>query len=210
MRRDFGPCESRSPPTSHLLHLRWVLQGIAEHNIKTAEKQAFFVALRRLAGAHGRFPDSMKITKNIMISDKILASGGFSDVRTGMYMGRLVAVKTMRAAEQDDYLRLRKVGIDDTLSSTLDAILTTFLQRFCKEAVLWNTLSHPNVLKLAGVLGGMDKGQFVTVSEWMMHGNIMQYTRKDNVNRLELVCSFTPPLLPSLKWSNSCTGHLRV
>ena len=199
MRRDFGPCESRSPSTSHLLHLRWVLQGIAEHNLKTAEKQAFFVVLRRLAGIHERLPDSMMITKNIMISDKILASSGFADVRTGMYMGHLVAVKTMRVAEWDDYLRLRKVGVDDILSSTLDAILTTFLQRFCKEAVLWNTLSHPNVLKLAGVLGGMDQGRFATVSEWMMHGNIMQYTRKDHVNRLELVCSFTSSTTPFIK-----------
>ena len=67
------------------------------------------------------------------------------------------------------------------------------LQQFCKEVVLWNTLSHPNVLKLVGVWGDMGKGQFVTVSEWMEHGNIIQYIGKNHVNRLELVRGLTFP-----------------
>jgi hypothetical protein len=52
-------------------------------------------------------------------------------------------------------------------------------------------LSHPNVLKLVGVHGDMDKGHFITVSEWMAHGNIMQFIGKNPVNRLELVRGFT-------------------
>ena len=60
-------------------------------------------------------------------------------------------------------------------------------QQFCKEAILWNSLSHPNVLKLVGVLGDMEQYQFATVSEWMVHGNIMEYIRKNDTNRLELV-----------------------
>ncbi|KAF9641863.1 kinase-like protein, partial [Thelephora ganbajun] len=60
-------------------------------------------------------------------------------------------------------------------------------QQFCKETVLWNTLYHPNVLKLFGVWGDMEKGQFVTVSEWMTHGNIMEYIRNNHANRLELL-----------------------
>jgi len=71
----------------------------------------------------------------------------------------------------------------------LGVILTT-LQQFCKEVVLWNTLSHPNVLKLVGVQGDMDKGHFITISEWMAHGNAMEYIRKNHVNRLELVRGF--------------------
>ena len=64
-------------------------------------------------------------------------------------------------------------------------------QRFCKEVVLWSTLSHPNVLGLAGVHGDMGAGEFVTVSEWMEHGNIMQYVKRNRgANRLELVCDF--------------------
>ena len=42
-------------------------------------------------------------------------------------------------------------------------------------------------MKLVGVVGDMEKYQFATVSEWMEHGNIMEYIRKNDTNRLELV-----------------------
>ena len=135
----------------------------------------------------------MIITEKIEVSDGILASGGFADVRCGKYMGRLVAVKTMRVAEHGDFLKVRKVSIDEIFRVAWNAasILIIILQRFCKEVVLWNTLSHPNILKLVGVQGDMGKGQFVTVSEWMAHGNIMGYIKKNRTNRLELVRNFT-------------------
>ena len=60
-------------------------------------------------------------------------------------------------------------------------------QQFCKEVILWNSLSHPNVLKFVGVLGGIDQYQFATVSEWMAHGNIMEYIKKNAANRLKFV-----------------------
>jgi hypothetical protein len=63
-----------------------------------------------LAGHCGRLPDSVIITENIEVSDKILASGGFADVRCGRYMGHLVAVKTLRVAVRDDLLRIREVS----------------------------------------------------------------------------------------------------
>jgi serine/threonine-protein kinase TNNI3K len=153
--------------------------------------------LRRLAGCYGRLPDSKTITGEIEVSDKILASGGFADVRCGIYMGHFVAVKTMRVAVLDDFTRIRKVSINNILSATRDAVSIIFLQRFCKEVVLWSTLSHPNVLKLVGVQGDMEKGQFTTVSEWMVHGNIMEYINNNHVNRLELVRGFTFPATPS-------------
>jgi len=50
--------------------------------------------------------------EKIEVEDRILASGGFADVRCGRYMGHLVAVKTLRVAEQDDFAKIRKVGIN--------------------------------------------------------------------------------------------------
>jgi serine/threonine protein kinase len=137
----------------------------------------------------------MMITEKIEVEEKILASGGFADVRRGTYMGHLVAVKTLRVAEKDDFLKIRKVSINGNFPVTWDAVLTT-LQQFCKEAILWKTVSHPNILNFAGVQGDMEKGQFVTVSEWMEHGNIMEYIKKNHVNRLELVRDFTSPTTP--------------
>ena len=130
----------------------------------------------------------MIIADKIEVEDVILASGGFSDVRRGKYRGHIVAVRTLRVTVlQGNVLNLRKVNANDIFSVT---VLTAPLQQFCQEVVLWNTLSHPNVLKLAGVQGDMKIGQFITVSEWMKHGNIMDYIKDNHVNRLGLVRFF--------------------
>ena len=71
------------------------------------------------------------------------------------------------------------------------------LQRFYKEVILWETLSHPNILKLVGVQEDTGKRQFITVSEWMKHGNIMEYIKNNHANRLELVRDFTFPTASS-------------
>ena len=56
----------------------------------------------------------MIITDKIDVDDKILASGGFTDVRCAKYMGELVAVKTIRidVAALDDPRKIRKVSIN--------------------------------------------------------------------------------------------------
>ena len=57
----------------------------------------------------------------------------------------------------------------------------------------------------------MDKGQFITVSEWTAHGNVMEYTGKNHINRLELARGFAVSLIPLLKYDkNSCMGRLRA
>lgn len=88
------------------------------HDLRTAEKQAFFVTLRRLAGRYGRLPDSMIIAEDIEVSDQILASGGFADVRRGRYKGHHVAVKAVRITEGDDILKIRKVRTKDLFAVT--------------------------------------------------------------------------------------------
>ena len=150
------------------------------------------------------------ITEKIEVEDRVLASGGFADVRRGKYMGYLVAVKTLRVAETDDFTKIRKVRIRNILSAPREAVPTTLPQQFCKEAILWGTVSHPNVLKLVGVQGDMARGQFVAVSEWMAHGNIIDFIRNNPANRLELVCDSTIPATSFTKHDNSCTGQPRA
>ena len=135
----------------------------------------------------------MVITEEIKVRDETVASGGSVDIRIGTYKGHLVAVRTTRLAKWDDVLKIRKVSVNIIFSAAWNAVMTILPQLFCKEVVLWSTLSHPNVLKLIGVYGDMDKGQFTIVSEWMTHGNIMKYIRENHANRLELVRGFTGP-----------------
>ena len=131
--------------------------------------------------------------EEIKVSDEMVACGGFADVGTGTYEGRVVAVKTLRARNTDEFPKIREVNLDDIFSAAWNAVLTILPQRFCRTVALWNALSHPNVLKFVGVQGDMDKGQFTIVSEWMAHGNIMEYISKNQVNRLELVRDITVP-----------------
>jgi len=63
----------------------------------------------------------MVIAGGIEVSDQIHPSGGFGDIRTGRYMGRFVAVKTLKVAAQDDCLEIRKVSISDVVSGKRDA-----------------------------------------------------------------------------------------
>ena len=72
-----------------------------------------------------------------------------------------------------------------SLRMCTDGLIVT-AQRFCKEAVMWKTLRHPNVLSLLGAT--MVDGQFAMVSEWMVNGNINEFVKAHrDVNRFELV-----------------------
>jgi len=53
----------------------------------------------------------MIITKKVRVADEILASGGFSDIRSGSYMGHRVAVKTLRVTGQNDIPKIRNVSV---------------------------------------------------------------------------------------------------
>ena len=88
-----------------------VIQGLAEHKLHASERQAFFSTLRRLAGKHARLPESMVITDKIDFSPgQPRTSGGFADIKLGVYKGCTVAVKILRVAMSDDFGKIRKVS----------------------------------------------------------------------------------------------------
>ena len=147
------------------------------------------------------------VVGDLDVSDDIRAFGGFGDVRSGIYGGVPVAVKTMRVGPNVDFKKTRKVSIDDVFDPIqFRRDLDRPAQRFYREVVLWGTLSHPNVLKLVGVQENMKKRELITVSEWMVHGTIMDYIGKNHTNRLELVRSFTFPATPFTKTRQQLYG----
>jgi len=163
-----------------------VRQGIMERNLQRAEKQTFFVTLRRLAERNGGLPDRLMIT-DIEILDEVHAFGGFGVVRGGTYRRERVAVKTAKVPSPKDLGKIRKVNINGIFVPIRRTVSTIPFQRFYREVVLWSTLSHPNILKLVGVHEDTDKRQFSTVSEWIGGGNIMEFIQGYRANRLELV-----------------------
>jgi len=165
---------------------------------RTLEKSGFFLALRKLAGCHGRLQDRMMITEKIEVSDEIPAFGILGDVNRGTYIGHTVAVKTARLPLSEDLGEIRKVSINDILAPTHGAVSTILFQRFYKRIALWSMLSHPNVMEFVGVQENTEQRQFVIVSEWMEQGNIMEFVENNSANRLALVHDFTSSPLASL------------
>ena len=65
-------------------------------------------------------------------------------------------------------------------------ILSTSLKLFCKEAVVWKCLDHPNVVPFWGVT--FEPLQLV--SEWMPGGQLRDYIRENrDTNLISLVGS---------------------
>lgn len=61
------------------------------------------------------------------------------------------------------------------------------VQRFCRDVVVWKSLSHPNVLGLIGVPDTFENGRFSIVSKWMTNGTIVEYVRAHAGYHLKLV-----------------------
>ena len=53
---------------------------------------------------------------------------------------------------------------------------TNQTQNFCKEAVVWKNLDHPNILPLLGITVG--PSQLQLVSKWVSGGNMGEYIKK--------------------------------
>ena len=63
---------------------------------------------------------------------------------------------------------------------------------------MWKNLSHPNVLALIGIPDFLEDGRFAMVSEWMVHGSIMEHVRSNAGNHLKLVSHNSTLLCPLL------------
>jgi len=104
----------------------------------------------------------------------------------GEHQGRDVAVKVLRIFPASKLDKIARVGFQSgSVKICIDKLIVT-VQRFCKEAVTWKLLHHPNVLSLLGAT--MANCQFVMVSEWMINGNINEFIEAhQDANRYELV-----------------------
>ncbi|KAJ7132597.1 kinase-like domain-containing protein, partial [Mycena epipterygia] len=50
---------------------------------------------------------------------------------------------------------------------------------FCKEALWWARLDHPNILPFLGVNEEMFHPSFCLISPWMDNGNVMSFLEKN-------------------------------
>ena len=147
--------------------------------------------LRKLVGNTGQLPDNYLVDRGpgFQVEEKVFAWGALTDVRRGLLGGKAAAVKTIRMAQDSDFPKIRRVG---TLISVqaIPRYMKSRIQGFCKESVIWMNASHPNILELLAINIDPQSGGLSMISELMENGNIMDYIRVNEANRIRLVRHF--------------------
>jgi len=72
---------------------------------------------------------------------------------------------------------LKRLGVFRTSSRPTDQIRLKLFQAFCREALVWRGLRHPNILTFFGVDQVTFKPLLCMVAPLMRHGNMMEYVR---------------------------------
>ncbi|KAJ7507505.1 kinase-like domain-containing protein [Mycena galericulata] len=97
--------------------------------------------------------------------DSLEKAGGFANVFSGRYKGKKVALK-----------QLRIYGIPSA-SKAKEAF-----NAFCKEAIVWGQLDHPNVLPFLGVEADTPPtNYYCMVLPWMDNGTILDHVERHGV-----------------------------
>ncbi|KAJ7646809.1 kinase-like domain-containing protein [Roridomyces roridus] len=126
--------------------------------------------IRKLSESCDKLPSSLFITGVTDRDAHPTFGGGFADVYRASYGKKTVALKHMRY-----FLRgaeLRRVNL-----------------KFCREALVWKDLHHPNILPFLGIDRDTFPSSLCMVSPWMEHGTILNHLEKhSHTNVDKLLC----------------------
>ncbi|KAK0222061.1 kinase-like domain-containing protein [Armillaria fumosa] len=124
--------------------------------------------LRALSKARNLMPASLTLSSRDVSKEGTnpITGGGFADIWKGHLHGRQVCLKVLR--------------IHTSVNERAKLI-----QDFCREALVWRQLRHPNILPFLGVSDDLFAPGFCLISPWMVNGNIISYLEAHpNHNRL--------------------------
>ncbi|KAF8174635.1 WD40-repeat-containing domain protein [Mycena galopus ATCC 62051] len=127
-----------------------------------------FRIIRKLSELCDRLPSSLFIAGVNDRDEHACFAGGFGDIYRASYGDHRVALKRMR-----HFLR----GSD----------LRRIHSKFCREALLWKDLHHPNILPFLGIDRDSFPSSLCMVSPWMEHGTVIEYLKTHghaNVDKL--------------------------
>ena len=135
--------------------------------------------LGSICATHTTLPTSYAIPSHLLtVDDYAFASGGFADVYRGKLNGLQVCVKRVRVATPED------IAVSYQHRHSPYAYSRMNQKTFCKEAVMWKSLKHPNILPLLGATVSPSQ----LVSAFMPAGDLSKYLPKNpDTNRIELV-----------------------
>ena len=132
-------------------------------------------------------PISYTLSPHLLnIHPQPFTSGGFADVYHGTFDGLRVCIKRFRVHVQeiqDNPEKALKVRYRLCCLPRLHCSWKS--QNFCREAVVWKHMVHPNVVPLLGVAISQ---QLQLISDWMPGGDLLKYIKKNpDANRHGLV-----------------------
>ncbi|KAF8351893.1 kinase-like domain-containing protein, partial [Amanita rubescens] len=102
--------------------------------------------------------------------------GGFGCVFEGEYQGTRVALKVLYKVRRDDVRMI-------VLSAMTNANLSC-LQDFCREALVWRSLSHPYIMPLLGIYE--EQSLYFLVSPYMENGTLADWRNNQNPSTTDI------------------------
>ncbi|KIK54728.1 hypothetical protein GYMLUDRAFT_48439 [Collybiopsis luxurians FD-317 M1] len=150
-------------------HLQLILDA-GHDNSQNCQK--YLGLLRHLSKRFQILPSSLIVDNVRREGQNYVAGGGFADIWRGSLNGKLVCLKVLRLAiEQDERARAE------------------IRKQFCHEALVWRQLKHPNILPLLGVNTDLFSPSFCLISPWMENRDIITYLRQNPQHSLPSVLS---------------------
>ncbi|KAJ7162180.1 kinase-like domain-containing protein [Mycena filopes] len=114
--------------------------------------------LLKLSQKSRLLPTSFLVENVVCDSRDPAGGGGFADVYKGQLSTTAVALKV---------LRIHVAG----------ALLTEVEKNFCREALIWRQMQHPNILPFLGISKTVFPGRLCMVAPWMDAGSVMTYIK---------------------------------
>ncbi|KAF7349185.1 Kinase-like protein [Mycena sanguinolenta] len=130
--------------------------------------------IRKLSESCDKLPSSLFIIGVEGRDEYPTFGGGFGDIYRASYGDQRVALKRMR-----HFLRgseLRRIRL-----------------KFCREALLWKDLRHPNILPFLGIDRDSFPSLLCMVSPWMKHGTVLNYLKIHGFTNVDKLASYVPP-----------------
>ncbi|KAJ7875387.1 kinase-like domain-containing protein [Mycena olivaceomarginata] len=146
--------------------------------------------IRKLSESCDKLPSSLFIVGVNGRDEHPSFGGGFGDIYRASCGDQRVALKRMRYFIRGSDLRRIRL-------------------KFCREALVWKDLHHPNILPFLGIDRDSFPSSLCMVSPWMEHGTITNYLKTHGYENVDKLLYEIAQGLEYLHFRNIVHGDLR-
>ncbi|KAJ6554040.1 kinase-like domain-containing protein [Mycena vulgaris] len=171
-------------------HLLDVLQNMLRKTLSQENRLETRRMLRRVSEASNKLPSSMFITGVTDCDAEPSFGGGYADVFRASLKGKAVALK-----------RLREYVYGQNAAAVR--------LKFCQEALIWQSLNHPHILRLLGIDRETFSPSLCMVLPWMGQGQIETHLRANGRQHVQKLLWEVAQGLEYLHLQNVVHGDLK-